>query len=112
MQMPATLAPLERVVAKYRSDVHQLAAGAPSAALTSLEGHLGRRLPPGLRQFLQTHNGANLLRGSLRIRSTSNLSEASEDASGVFLFADGRAMIRGTEDTARARAVLESTVGA
>jgi adenylyltransferase/sulfurtransferase len=30
----------------------------------------------------------------------------------IFLFADGRAMVRGTEDTARARAVLEATVGA
>ena len=30
----------------------------------------------------------------------------------VFLFADGRAMVRGTEDSARARAVLEATVGA
>lgn len=94
MQMHASLAPLERVVAKYRRDVHQLASGAASDALTSLEGHLGRRLPPGLRHFLQTHNGASLLRGSLRIRSTSELSEASEDAPGVYLFADGPGEMR------------------
>lgn len=89
MQMHASLAPLERVVAKYRRDVHQLAPGAPSEALTSLEGHLGRRLPPGLRQFLETHNGASLLRGSLRIRATSELALASEDVPEVHLFADG-----------------------
>ena len=80
MQMHATLAPLERVVAKYRSDVHKLGAAAPDDALTSLEGHLGRRLPPGLRLFLQTHNGASLLRGSLRIRSTSDLALTAGDS--------------------------------
>jgi tetratricopeptide (TPR) repeat protein len=89
MQMQASLAPLERVVAKYRRDVHQLAPGAPNEALTSLEGHLGRLLPPGLREFLAAYNGASLFRGSLRIRSTSDIAPASEDAITVFLFADG-----------------------
>ena len=48
----AALAPLDRVVSKYRRDVNHLAAGASADALTSLEGHLQRRLPPGLRQTL------------------------------------------------------------
>lgn len=89
METLASLAPLERVVAKYRSDVHQLAPGAPSEALTALEGHLGLRLPPGLRQFLLRHNGAALLRGSLRIRSASTMAVASDHARNVILFADG-----------------------
>lgn len=85
----ATFAPLDRVVAKYRSDVNQLLGAAPPEAITALEGHLDRRLPPGLRQFLARHNGGALLRGSLRIRSTSSMARASEEAPQVVLFADG-----------------------
>lgn len=81
---------LERIVRQYRSDVNQLGAPAPEDALTALEQHLGRRLPPGLRSFLARHNGAQLLRGGLRIRSTADITVASEDARQVVLFADGK----------------------
>jgi HEAT repeat protein len=85
----AVPAALRRAVAKYRRDVHQLAVPAHDDALASLEGHLGMRLPPGLRRFLQEHNGASLFRGALRLRSTSEMAPASSEASGVVLFADG-----------------------
>jgi HEAT repeat protein len=85
----AVPASLRRAVAKYRRDVHQLAVSAQEDALVSLEGHLGVRLPPGLRRFLREHNGASLFRGALRLRSTSEMSLASADAHGVVLFADG-----------------------
>lgn len=80
--------PLERVVAKYRRDVHELSTEAQHEALTALEGHLGRALPADLRAFLARHNGAHLFRGALRIRSTAEMSLASEQASQVVLFAD------------------------
>jgi len=83
-------APLERVVAKYRRDVHSLPAGAAPEALTALEGHLGRALPPGMRTFLSVHNGATLFRGALQIRSTSEVALASEATPQVVLFADER----------------------
>lgn len=89
MESFASFAPIERVVAKYRADVHQLSAGAPLDAMTALEGHLGRRLPPGLRAFLTLHNGATLFRGSLRIRAVADIAPASAEAAHVFLFADG-----------------------
>lgn len=89
MEAPASLPVLERIVAKYRSDVHQLAPGAPSEALTSLEGHLRQRIPSGLRAFLSRHNGASLFRGSLRIRSVAHMAPASDRDVGVVLFADG-----------------------
>lgn len=82
-------APLERVVAKYRRDVHRLPPGAAPEALTALEGHLNRALPVGLKQFLSRHNGANLFRGALRIRSASDIALASSLAPQVVLFADG-----------------------
>lgn len=83
-------APLERVVAKYRRDVHHLAPGASPDALVALEGHLERPLPPQVRQFLARHNGALLFRGLLRIRSTSEIAIASSAAPGVVLFADAQ----------------------
>jgi HEAT repeat protein len=75
-------------VAKYRRDVHRLASGATPEALTALEAHLRQRLPPGLRRFLLEHNGASLFRGALRLRSTSEMSAASDEAAQVVLFAD------------------------
>ncbi|MCO4743883.1 MAG: HEAT repeat domain-containing protein [Proteobacteria bacterium] len=81
--------PLDRAVSKYRSDVHRLTNGAPKEALVALEGHLGRSLPPGLRTFLTRHNGAQLFRGALRIRSSSDVALADEGAPQVVLFADG-----------------------
>ncbi|NCG17609.1 MAG: hypothetical protein GWP91_01150 [Rhodobacterales bacterium] len=89
MNMHASLAPLERVVAKYRRDVHQLPSGAPDDALAALEGHLGSLLPPGLRDFLAIHNGVDLFRGEFRIRPTASVSEASEISGNAILFADG-----------------------
>lgn len=89
MEAPASLPVLERVIAKYRSDVHQLAPGAPAEGLTSLEGHLRHRIPQGLRAFLARHNGASLFRGSLRIRSAAHMASASERWPQVVLFADG-----------------------
>ena len=93
MEALLTLSPLERVVAKYRRDVHHLAPGAPTDALAALEGHLGRRLPPDLRAFLARHNGGALFRGTLRIRSTSEITAASADAPQVALFADGQSYL-------------------
>ncbi|MEQ1569410.1 MAG: SMI1/KNR4 family protein [Myxococcota bacterium] len=80
---------LERVVARYRRDVNVLSAGASPAAVQALENHLGRRLPGDLRRFLALHNGASLFRGSLRLRSTSEMSAASVSTPQVILFADG-----------------------
>lgn len=80
---------LERTLARYRSDVHQLAPGASSEALVSLEGHLALALPAGLRQFLARHNGGSLFRGALRLRSASEVATASATAREVVLFADG-----------------------
>lgn len=87
--MSDMFAPLDRAVARYKSDVHRLTHGAPSEALVALEGHLGRQLPPGLRTFLARHNGAQLFRGALRIRSSSDVALADESAPQVVLFADG-----------------------
>ncbi len=83
------LAALDRIVKRYRRDVNQLAPRASFEALSSLEDHLGRRLPPGLRGFLLRHNGAVLLRGSLRMRNTAAIALASDAARTVVLFADG-----------------------
>jgi len=87
-QPSAVPAPLARVVAKYRRDVHRLAPGATAEALTALEAHLQMRLPLGLRRFLLEHNGASLFRGALRLRSSSEMSAASGHAPQVVLFAD------------------------
>jgi HEAT repeat protein len=88
--MEAQLSPasLERVVAKYRREVHQLAPPAPSEALAALEGHLQRRLPIDLRAFLAQQNGAVLFRDTLRIRSTNEMTPATEAVPQVVLFAD------------------------
>ncbi len=82
-------APLDRVVKKYRRDVHLLSTEAPRDAISALESHLSRALPHGLRVFLARHNGAQLFRGALRLRATSEITPASEDAPQVVLFADG-----------------------
>src|SRR5690349_9088071 len=83
-------ASLDRVVGRYRRDVHQLAGPAAPEAITALEAHLGqRRLPSDLRRFLAQHNGVALFRGALRVRSTSDIAAASAEAPQVVLFADG-----------------------
>lgn len=82
-------ATLDRVVRKYRREVHQLAGPAGGDAIAALEAHVGRRLPPGLRAFLARHNGAELFRGALRLRSTSEIAPASEAVRSILLFADG-----------------------
>ena len=89
MVAQALFSPLDRVVAKYRRDVHQLADGATIEAIQSLENHLSRRLPIGHREFLCRHNGAALFRGSLRLRSTSEIAAAVRRVPQVVLFADG-----------------------
>ena len=89
MHPQAALCSLDRVIAKYRRDVHQLPTGATTDALTALEGHLCLPLPRGLKDFLGRHNGAHLFRGALRIRCTSDMAIASHDAPQVVLFADG-----------------------
>jgi len=81
--------PLDRVVRQYRRDVNTLSPRASFEALAALEEHLGRRLPSGLRAFLLRHNGAQLLRGSLRLRATADIALACDDAPQVVLFADG-----------------------
>lgn len=88
-QVPTSI---ERVMRQYRSDVNQLAPAASPEALTALETHLGRRLPAGLRAFLSNHNGADLLRGTIRIRNTADIAFASETLPGVVLFADSPGM--------------------
>ena len=88
------LAPLERVVSQYRRDVNHFSSGASPDALAALEGHLRRRLPPGLRAFLAAHNGADLFRGQLRIRAASEVAVASEDVNQVVLFADTHDEVR------------------
>jgi len=87
-------APLARVVAKYRRDVHRLAPAGTAEALSALEGHLGCRLPKGLRRFLLQHNGASLFRGALRLRSTSEVAVAAEEVPQVVLFADTNQELR------------------
>lgn len=89
MSAQAAFAPLERVVAKYRRDVHQLSTAAPAESIGVLESHLAVPLPPGLREFLMVHNGASLFRGGLRIRSAADVAPASEALPHVVLFADG-----------------------
>ena len=89
MPMTDLFAPLERVVKKYRRDVHRLGPETPSEALVSLESHLGKKLPPALRTFLARHNGAQLFRGALRIRGTNDITFAAEQTRAVVLFADG-----------------------
>ncbi len=88
MGAPEPFAFFERILLKYRRDVHQLADAASPDAIASLESHLGRRLPDGLRGLLALYNGAELFRGALRIRSTSEIARAQEDVRNVFLFAD------------------------
>jgi hypothetical protein len=82
---------LERVVARYRRDVHHLAGPAPAEAITALEGHLAQSLPLGLRAVLARHNGGLLFRGTLRLRAAAEMALASAGAPRVVLFADGQA---------------------
>jgi tetratricopeptide (TPR) repeat protein len=89
MSSPDPFATLERMLQKYKRDVHQLAGPASPDALAALEAHLGRRLPTGLRALLSRHNGGELFRGALRLRSTSEVALASETARNVWLIADG-----------------------
>ncbi|TVQ93600.1 MAG: HEAT repeat domain-containing protein [Deltaproteobacteria bacterium] len=86
--MPSLFAPVERIVEKYKHDVNRLAGPALPDALTSVEGHLRRALPPGLRTFLEQHNGASLLRGAVRIRAASAIAIAAPDRDQVVLFAE------------------------
>jgi HEAT repeat protein len=86
--MPSLFAPVERIVAKYKHDVNRLSGPALPEALASIEGHLGRALPDGLRTFLEQHNGASLLRGAVRIRPASALAIAAPEVAQVVLFAD------------------------
>lgn len=87
--MTASLfAPVNRIVGKYKQDVNRLAGPASPEALTSLEGHIARPLPDGLRTFLERHNGASLLRGAVRIRGTSAVAVASEATPQIVLFAE------------------------
>ncbi len=88
MATPDPFANLDRVLHKYRRDVHLLAEPATPDAIAALESHLGRRLPHGLRELLTRHNGAELFRGALRLRSTSEITVASDAARTVILFAD------------------------
>jgi HEAT repeat protein len=80
---------LERMLAKYRRDVHRLDEPATADAIHALEAQLGRRLPHGLREFLARHNGAELFRGALRMRPTHEMGPASVEVRNVWVFADG-----------------------
>ena len=83
------LAPVLGLLGRYRSDVHALRAAAPRATVEAVEAHLGVRVPPSLRSFLERHNGASLFRGALRIRGIVDLACPTEEAREVLLFADG-----------------------
>lgn len=89
MSAPDAFATLERMLQKYKRDVHQLAGPAGGDAINALEAHIGRRLPTGLRALLSRHNGGELFRGALRLRSTAEIAPATESSRGVWLFADG-----------------------
>lgn len=85
--MEAHLPALDRVVEKYRHDVHRLRPGATADAVDRLQRHLGVPLPAGHARFLGLHNGAALFRGALRVRGTSEVTVAHE-GSPIVLFAD------------------------
>ncbi len=87
MATPDPFSTFDRALARYRHGVHRLAEPASSDAVAALESHLGRRLPSGLRAFLRRHNGAELYRGMLRVRGTSDIAVAAPQVP-VFLFAD------------------------
>jgi HEAT repeat protein/tetratricopeptide (TPR) repeat protein len=92
--MSASLfAPVDRIVGKYKQDVNRLPGPASPEALTALEGHLARPLPPGLRTFLERHNGGSLLRGAVRVRATSAVAVAADTVPDVVLFAE----VQGTQ---------------
>lgn len=87
MASPDPFSTLDRALARYRHGVHRLSEPASADAIAALESHVGRRLPPGLRDFLKRHNGAELYRGMLRVRGTSEVAAAAPGAP-VFLYAD------------------------
>jgi HEAT repeat protein/tetratricopeptide (TPR) repeat protein len=89
MESSSLFASLERVSSRYRQGVFRWSEGATPEALRSLEVHIGRPLPKGLVAFLSKHNGADLFRGSVRIRGTSDVAFADLTAPQVILFADG-----------------------
>jgi len=89
MESSSLFASLERVSARYRQGVFRWSEEATPEALRSLEVHIGRPLPDGLAAFLSKHNGADLFRGSVRIRGTSDVAFADLTAPQVILFADG-----------------------
>ena len=80
---------LTRLLERYKSDVHRLAAGASEAAVRSTEQHLGHSLPYTLAGFLRRWNGAHLFRGALRLRSVSELARAGDGLEHLIVFADG-----------------------
>jgi tetratricopeptide (TPR) repeat protein len=80
---------LMRIVERYKSDVHRLAAGASEVAVRTTEQHLGHSLPYTLTGFLRRWNGADLFRGALRLRSVSELARAGDGAENLVVFADG-----------------------
>lgn len=80
---------LQRVIERYRRDVHQVADGAGPDSLAQASAVIGGPLPPTLLRFLERWNGASLFRGALRLRSATELAPARADVPGVFLFADG-----------------------
>jgi HEAT repeat protein/tetratricopeptide (TPR) repeat protein len=87
--MTASLfAPLDRLLEKYKQDVNRLAGPASPEALVALEAHLGQPLPTGLRTFLERYNGAQLLRGAIRVRNASETARASTSHPQVVLFAE------------------------
>ena len=80
---------LNRLASQYKKDVFRWHDGATAGAVDALENHLRLKLPPEYRAFLGRHNGAELFRGALRLRATSDVTGASRDAPQVVLFADG-----------------------
>ena len=80
---------LTRLIERYKTDVHRLAAGSSEAALRSTEQHLGHSLPYTLAGFLRRWNGAQLFRGALRLRSVSELARVGHGLEHLIAFADG-----------------------
>jgi hypothetical protein len=99
---------------RYAAGVHELGAPAGDAALGRVEARLGRALPPGLRDFYRSWNGARLFHETIVIAPVEELF-ADEDglrigeALGAPLAVDARGRVVEIDDLGE-RVVAGSTV--
>ncbi len=80
--------PLLHLIGRYRQDIHYLRPPPSAQAFPTIQAHIGP-LPEGLSDFLHRWNGANLFKGSLRLRALTDLAPAAAEHPEVILFADG-----------------------